>query len=120
MLSCLYVRGMSRPRAPSLLLHRIRGLSVVFGSPRGRLPKLAASRRSVYNDAHVYAAPRHVVRHGSLEGCLRRSQQVYRGRFIQDAVCGLRRRPLSSIRVNKARRRAEAAGDMRPSHGSVA
>jgi hypothetical protein len=52
-------------------------------------------------DAHVYAAPRHVVRHGSLKGCLRRSQEVYRGRFIQDAGYGLCRMHLPRTRVHR-------------------
>lgn len=80
------------PPPSSLLLHRTRCLSVVLdslGAPPSQTP--AASRRPVCNDAHVYATPRHMGRHGSLEGCLRRSREVYRGRFIQNAVCGLRK-----------------------------
>ena len=56
-----------------------------------RLPGPATLRTPVCDDAHAYTAPRHVVRHGSVEACLRRSREVYRGRFIQNAVCGLRK-----------------------------
>jgi len=60
------------------------------GLHEARLSKTpAASRRPVCDDPYFYAAPRYVVSHGRLEGCLRRSQEVYRGRFIQDAEYGL-------------------------------